>query len=108
MSTSTRPIITVEVTSDRVDSGKTAIAAIIQEALKEHGFTDVDVQCQDGDIYKFADPEALAQALPMIHKRNPRVEIQDNNRRVPKSTPLRDQGLSCSSLDEAGTFHLGS
>jgi hypothetical protein len=72
--------IQVDINSNLVNVGKTALALIFAEALRNYGITDIDVRCMEGDYLDKATKwprEAIDLALPKL--RNTTLLINDVN-----------------------------
>jgi len=72
----TQPTVNISVTSNLPQIGKTAIAAIITDALLTQGFENVRVFSMDGDFPKHANRDLLTVDDLAVE---PLIQIDDTN-----------------------------
>jgi predicted GTPase len=72
---SDRPRIKVEITGDQSKVGKTCVGALIVQALRNAGFDDIRVDCEDGDLKtRFLEGVDITRLVPM-----PGIDVVDRN-----------------------------
>jgi pantothenate kinase-related protein Tda10 len=78
--------IVIEITGP-TNSGKTAVAVVIEKALLEAGFTNVAIDCMDGDAYPKTQVMKVGKFDIPEHVLDQPLLINDNNGKAPLKLP---------------------
>lgn len=68
------PVISIEITANAFHCGKTTVAAVIENALKAAGFTNITIDCHDGD-YSLVKSGALNRDGTVISQKVCQVPV---------------------------------
>ncbi len=72
------PEITINITANRIECGKTTVAAIISQALHNAGFKSIKIDCKDGDIEFVAEENITEGIVTDSHVIKTKINIIDN------------------------------
>lgn len=70
-----RPRVRIDITGTHLRCGKTAVAALVVQALRNAGFDDIMVDCTDGDLKaRVRDGVNVTRIVPV-----PGIDVVDRN-----------------------------